>query len=59
MSFDVGLDGKIPQPGYIIAVADELLSGKVMGGRISAVTLQFRGASISGANNMPFLVMTR
>ena len=37
MSFDVGLDGKIPQPGYIIAVADELLSGKVMGGRISAV----------------------
>lgn len=37
VSFDVGLDGKIPQPGYIIAVADELLSGKVMGGRISAV----------------------
>ncbi|WP_455819023.1 hypothetical protein [Pseudomonas cerasi] len=27
----------IPQPGYIIAVADELLSGKVTGGRISAV----------------------
>ncbi|MBB0492304.1 DUF1983 domain-containing protein [Escherichia coli] len=37
VSFDVGLDGNIPQPGYIIAVADELLSGKVMGGRISAV----------------------
>ncbi|MCK7041400.1 host specificity protein J, partial [Enterobacter roggenkampii] len=37
ISFDVGLDGNIPQPGYIIAVADELLSGKVMGGRISAV----------------------
>ena len=37
VSFDVGLNGKIPQPGYIIAVADELLSGKVMGGRISAV----------------------
>ncbi|RWT27977.1 phage tail protein [Enterobacter cloacae] len=37
VSFDVGLDGKIPQPGYIIAVSDELLSGKVMGGRISAV----------------------
>ncbi|MBW9467133.1 host specificity protein J [Enterobacter roggenkampii] len=37
ISFDVGLDGNIPQPGYIIAVADELLSGKVMGGRISAI----------------------
>lgn len=37
VSFDVGLDGNIPQPGYIIAVADELLSGKVMGGRISVV----------------------
>ena len=37
VSFDVGLEGNIPQPGYIIAVADEMLSGKVMGGRISAV----------------------
>ncbi|MGV4012000.1 host specificity protein J [Citrobacter portucalensis] len=37
VSFDVGLDGNIPQPGYIIAVSDELLSGKVMDGRISAV----------------------
>ena len=37
VSFDVGLDGNIPQPGYIIAVADEMLSGKVMGGRISTV----------------------
>ncbi|HEF0097796.1 TPA: DUF1983 domain-containing protein [Citrobacter youngae] len=37
VSFGVGLDGNIPQPGYIIAVADEMLSGKVTGGRISAV----------------------
>ncbi|EPI2798888.1 host specificity protein J [Citrobacter koseri] len=37
VSFDVGLDGNIPQPGYVIAIADELLSGKVTGGRISAV----------------------
>lgn len=37
VSFSVGLDGMIPQPGYIIAVADEMLSGKVTGGRISAV----------------------
>ncbi|WP_163361423.1 hypothetical protein, partial [Enterobacter hormaechei] len=35
--FKVGLDGNIPQPGYIIAVADENLSGKVTGGRVSAV----------------------
>ena len=37
VSFSVGLDGDIPQPGYVIAVADEYLSGKVTGGRISAV----------------------
>jgi predicted phage tail protein len=37
ISFSVGLDGMIPQPGYIIAVADEMLSGKVTGGRIRAV----------------------
>lgn len=37
ITFAVGLDGMIPQPGYIIAVADEMLSGKVMGGRISSV----------------------
>ena len=37
VTFGVGLDGNIPQPGYIIAVADENLSGKVTGGRVSAV----------------------
>lgn len=37
VTFAVGLDGNIPQPGYIIAVADELLSGKVTGGRIRSV----------------------
>ncbi|MFW0766455.1 host specificity protein J [Trabulsiella odontotermitis] len=37
VTFPVGLDGNIPQPGYVIAVADEMLSGKVTGGRISAV----------------------
>lgn len=37
VTFSVGLDGNIPQPGYIIAVADEMLSGRVTGGRISAV----------------------
>ncbi|MEC3934537.1 phage tail protein, partial [Citrobacter farmeri] len=37
VTFSVGLDGNIPQPGYVIAVADEMLSGKVTGGRISSV----------------------
>ncbi|HDT2987184.1 TPA: carbohydrate binding domain-containing protein [Klebsiella aerogenes] len=37
VTFDVGMDGKIPQPGYVIGVADEMLAGKVNGGRISKV----------------------
>ncbi|VEJ54655.1 host specificity protein J [Pragia fontium] len=37
VSFNVGLDGNIPQPGFVIGIADELLSGKVTGGRISSV----------------------
>ncbi|HCM61797.1 MAG TPA: host specificity protein, partial [Morganella sp. (in: Bacteria)] len=36
VTFSVGMDGNIPQPGYIIAVADERVSGKVTGGRVSA-----------------------
>lgn len=57
VSFNVGLDGNIPQPGYIIAVADELLSGKVMGGRISAVngrviTLDRDSAAAAGSRLM-------
>ncbi|ENH0863976.1 phage tail protein [Escherichia coli] len=57
VSFDVGLDGNIPQPGYIIAVADELLSGKLMGGRISAVngrviTLDRDSAAVAGSRLM-------
>lgn len=57
ISFNVGLDGNIPQPGHIIAVADELLSGKVMGGRISAVngrviTLDRDSAAAAGSRLM-------
>ena len=37
VNFRVGLDGSIPLPGRIIAVADELLAGRALGGRISAV----------------------
>ena len=35
-SFRVGLDGQIPKPGQIIAVADPMLAGRANGGRISA-----------------------
>ncbi len=35
--FKVGLDGRIPLPGYVIPIADELLAGRPVGGRISAV----------------------
>ncbi|WP_282395814.1 phage tail protein [Pseudomonas sp. PS01298] len=38
VTFKVGLDGCIPLPGYVIPIADELLAGRPVGGRISAVT---------------------
>ena len=38
VNFSVGLDGDIPLPGYVISVADENLSGRVAGGRISSVS---------------------
>lgn len=38
VAFSVGLDGDIPLPGYVIAIADEYLSGRVTGGRISSVS---------------------
>jgi predicted phage tail protein len=37
INFRVGLDGRIPLPGYVIPVADELLAGRAIGGRISEV----------------------
>ncbi|EOZ7539562.1 host specificity protein J [Enterobacter hormaechei] len=37
VTFNVGEDGNIPQPGYVIAVADRNLSGRELGGRVSAV----------------------
>ncbi|WP_075174804.1 TipJ family phage tail tip protein [Acinetobacter indicus] len=38
VSFKVGLDGYIPQPGRVIEIADELFAGRANGGRISAVS---------------------
>ncbi|WP_338498271.1 phage tail protein [Pseudomonas sp. WP18] len=37
VTFKVGLDGRIPLPGYVIPIADELLAGRAIGGRISVV----------------------
>jgi predicted phage tail protein/predicted nucleic acid-binding Zn-ribbon protein len=37
VSFKTGMEGAIPLPGYIIPVADSLLAGREIGGRISAV----------------------
>jgi predicted phage tail protein len=36
VSFKTGMEGAIPLPGYIIPVADSLLAGREIGGRISA-----------------------
>jgi len=37
VSFTVGLDGKVPAPGWVIGIADERLAGRPLGGRVSAV----------------------
>ncbi|MCU7064684.1 host specificity protein J [Serratia ureilytica] len=37
VTFSVGLDGMIPMPGHIVGVADQMVAGRVIGGRISAV----------------------
>jgi predicted phage tail protein len=38
ISFKTGMEGAIPLPGYIIPVADSLLAGREIGGRMSSVT---------------------
>ncbi|BBH46893.1 phage tail protein [Pseudomonas sp. KU43P] len=36
VTFKTGMEGRIPLPGFVIPVADELVSGRPNGGRISA-----------------------
>lgn len=36
VSFGVGLDGNIPLPGYVVGISDEMLSGRITGGRLHA-----------------------
>ncbi|MCO8044999.1 phage tail protein [Acinetobacter bohemicus] len=46
VSFKVGLDGYIPQPGRVIEIADELFAGRANGGRISKVSPNLRTITI-------------
>ena len=46
VSFKVGLDGYIPQPGKIIEISDELLAGRANGGRISSVSADLKTITI-------------
>ncbi|MBJ9935021.1 TipJ family phage tail tip protein [Acinetobacter pittii] len=38
VTFKVGLDGWIPQPGRVIEIADELFAGRANGGRVSTLS---------------------
>lgn len=38
VTFKTGMEGAIPLPGYIIPIADSLLAGREIGGRISAAS---------------------
>ncbi|QHD05555.1 host specificity protein J [Pseudomonas sp. R76] len=38
ISFRTGMEGRIPLPGFIIPVADSLLAGREIGGRIAAAS---------------------
>lgn len=53
VTFSTGYEGMIPLPGYIIGVADPLLAGRTIGGRVSAVngrviTLDREGSVAAG-----------
>jgi predicted phage tail protein len=40
VTFKTGMEGAIPLPGYIIPIADSLLAGREIGGRISAAAVR-------------------
>ncbi len=50
VTFKVGLDGYIPQPGKVIEVADELFAGRANGGRISSVSKDLKSITIDRDN---------
>ena len=50
VSFKVGLDGYIPQPGRVIEIADELFAGRANGGRVSVVSVDHKTVTIDRDN---------
>ena len=50
VSFKVGLDGYIPQPGRVIEIADELFAGCANGGRVSAVSTDRKTVTVDRDN---------
>ena len=50
VSFKVGLDGYIPQPGRVIEIADELFAGRANGGRVSAVSTDSKTVTVDRDN---------
>ncbi|MDA3507352.1 phage tail protein [Acinetobacter junii] len=50
VTFKVGLDGYIPQPGRVIEIADELFAGRANGGRVSAVSIDLTSITLDRDN---------
>lgn len=46
VSFKIGLDGHIPQPGRVIEVADPLFAGRANGGRIAEVSKDLKSITV-------------
>ncbi|ANS22236.1 phage tail protein [Acinetobacter baumannii] len=46
VSFKVGLDGHIPQPGRVIDIADPLFAGRANGGRVSKISADRKSISL-------------
>ncbi|CDG77899.1 phage-related protein, tail component [Acinetobacter baumannii 107m] len=46
VSFKVGLDGHIPQPGKVIEVADPLFAGRANGGRVSKISADHKSITL-------------
>ncbi|MGQ1190083.1 host specificity protein J [Acinetobacter baumannii] len=46
VSFKVGLDGHIPQPGRVIDIADPLFAGRANGGRVSKISVDRKSITL-------------
>lgn len=50
VSFKVGLDGHIPQPGRVIDIADPLFAGRANGGRVSKISADRKSITLDRDN---------